>query len=76
MQILPLKKKCAIITKWNAKVGSQISEVAGLFGLGVQNEAGQRLTVLPRATREAHVCTKIFSKLSANLALSVMVETY
>ena len=34
---------------WNAKVGSR--EIPGLtskFGLGVQNEAGQRLTVLPR----------------------------
>ena len=30
---------------WNAKVGSQeIPEVAGKFGIGVQNEAGQRLT--------------------------------
>ena len=30
---------------WNAKVGSQeIPGVAGKFGLGVQNEAGQRLT--------------------------------
>ena len=30
---------------WNAKVGSQeIPEVTGKFGLGVQNEAGQRLT--------------------------------
>ena len=34
---------------WNANVGSQdIPEVTGKFGLGVQNEAGQRLTVLPR----------------------------
>ena len=33
-----------IIGDWNAKVG-----VTGKFGLGVQNEAGQRLTrVLPR----------------------------
>ena len=31
------------------KVGSQeIPGVTGIFGLGVQNEAGQRLTVLPR----------------------------
>ena len=31
------------------KVGSQeIPGVIGKFGLGVQNEAGQRLTVLPR----------------------------
>ena len=30
---------------WNAKVGSQeIPGVTGEFGLGVQNEAGQRLT--------------------------------
>ena len=46
MQMFPLKKNCVIITKWNAKVGSQISKVAGLFGLGVQKEAGQRLTEL------------------------------
>ena len=30
---------------WNAKVGSQeITGVIGMFDLGVQNEAGQRLT--------------------------------
>ena len=34
-----------IIGDWNAKVGSQeITGVKGKFGLGVQNEAGQRLT--------------------------------
>ena len=33
-----------IIRDWNAKVGSQeISGVTGKFGLGAQNEAGQRL---------------------------------
>ena len=33
-----------IIGDWNAKVGSQeIPRVTGTFGLGVQNEAGQRL---------------------------------
>ena len=33
-----------IIGEWNAKVGSQETpEVTGIFGLGVQNEAGQRL---------------------------------
>ena len=36
-----------IIGGWNAKVGSQeIPGVTGKFGLGVQNEAGQRLTEL------------------------------
>ena len=38
-----------IIGDWNEKVGSQeIPGVTGKFGFGVQNEAGQRLTVLPR----------------------------
>jgi len=38
-----------IIGDWNAKVGSQETPgVTGKFGLGVQNEAGQRLIrVLP-----------------------------
>ena len=34
---------------WNTKVGSQEKRgVTGKFGLGVQNEAGQRLTILLR----------------------------
>ena len=34
-----------IIGEWNAKVGSQeIPGITGKLGLGVQNEAGQRLT--------------------------------
>ena len=34
-----------IIGDWNAKVGSQEKPgVTGKFGLGAQNEAGQRLT--------------------------------
>ena len=37
------------IGNWNEKVGSQeIPGVTGRYGLGVQNEAGQRQTVLPR----------------------------
>ena len=42
---LTLKKDVLfIIGDWNAKVGSQeIRGVTGKFGLGVQNEAGQRL---------------------------------
>ena len=40
-------KKDVIIGEENAKVGSQeIPGVTGKFGLGVQNEAGQRLTEL------------------------------
>ena len=45
----PKKDAFFIIGDWNAKVGNQeIPGVTGKFGLGVQNEAGQRLTVLPR----------------------------
>ena len=39
----------SIIGECNAKVRSQeIPGITGKFGLGVQKEAGQRLTVLPR----------------------------
>ena len=42
-----------MIGDWNAKVGSQeIPGVTSKFGLGVQNEAGQRLTVLPRESTD------------------------
>ena len=40
----PKKDIIFIIGDWNAKVGSQeIPQITGKFGLGVQNEAGQRL---------------------------------
>ena len=39
----PQKDVLFIIGDWNAKVGSQETPgVTGKFGLGVQNEAGQR----------------------------------
>ena len=41
----PQKDALFIIGDWNAKVGSwEIPGVTGKFGLGIQNEAGQRLT--------------------------------
>ena len=41
---MPPKDVLFIIGDWNAKVGSQeIPGVTRTFGLGVQNEAGQRL---------------------------------
>ena len=44
-ELTPKKDVLFIITDWNAKVGSQETPtVTGKFGLGVQNEAGQRLT--------------------------------
>ena len=45
LELTPKKDVLFIIGDWNAKVGSQeIPGVAGKFGLGIRNEAGQRLT--------------------------------
>ena len=44
LELTPQKNVLCIIGDWNAKVGSQeISGLTGKFGLGIQNEAGQRL---------------------------------
>ena len=44
LELTPPKNVLFIIRDWNAKVGSQETPgVTGKFGLGVQNEAGQRL---------------------------------
>ena len=44
LELTPKKEVLFIIGDWNAKVGNQmIPGVTGKFGLGVQNEAGQRL---------------------------------
>ena len=50
LELTPKKVILFIIGDWNAKVQSQETPgVTGTFGLGVQNEAGQRLIrVLPR----------------------------
>ena len=44
LELTPKKDVLFIMGDWNAKVGSQETPgVTGIFGLGVQNEAGQRL---------------------------------
>ena len=44
LELTPKKDVLFILGNWNAKVGSQeIPGVIGKFGLGVQNEAGQRI---------------------------------
>ena len=49
LELTPQKDVLFIIGDWNAKVGSQETPgVTGKFGLGVQNEAGQRPRILPR----------------------------
>ena len=45
LELTPQRDVLFIIGNWNAKVGSQETPgVTGKFGLGVQKEAGQRLT--------------------------------
>ena len=44
LELTPKKDVLFIIGDWNAKVGSQETpRVTGKFGLGIRNEAGQRL---------------------------------
>ena len=44
LELTPKKDVLFIIGDWNRKVGSQETPVVtGKFGLGMQNEAGQRL---------------------------------
>ena len=44
LELTPKKDVLFIIGDWNAKVGSQETPgVTGKFGLGIQNEAGQRV---------------------------------
>ena len=44
LELTPKNDVLFIISDWNAIVGSQeIPGVIGKFGLGIQNEAGQRL---------------------------------
>ena len=44
LELTPKKDVLFIIGDWNAKVGSQETRgVTGKFGLGIRNEAGQRI---------------------------------
>ena len=51
LELMPPKDVLFIIGDWNAKVGSQETPgITGKFGLGVWNEAGQRLIELAKRT--------------------------
>ena len=51
LELTPKQDVLFIIGDWNAKVGSQETPgVTGIFGLGVQNKAGQRLIVFCKRT--------------------------
>ena len=44
LELIPIKDVLFLIEDWNAKVGSQETPgVTDKFGLGIRNEAGQRL---------------------------------
>ena len=44
LELTPKKDVLFIIRDWNAKIGSQETPgITGKFGLGMRNEAGQRL---------------------------------
>ena len=52
LELILKKDVLFIIWDWNAKVVSQeLPGIRGKFGLGVQNEAGQRLTEFCQAKR-------------------------
>ena len=60
LELIPEKDVLFIIGDWNAKVGSQETPgVTGKFGLGVQNETGQRL-MLEFCQENALVIANIF----------------
>ena len=55
LELTAKKDVLFIIGDWNAKVGSQETPGAtGKFGLGVQNEAGQRLIEFCQETKLVH----------------------
>ena len=67
LELTPKKDVFFIIGDWNAKVGSQeTSEVTGKFGLGVQNEAGQRL--IEFCQENALVIEERFDAVKSNIA--------
>ena len=55
LELTPKKDVLFIIGDWNAKVGSQETPgVTGKFGLGIWNEAGQRLIEFCQEERTGH----------------------
>ena len=55
LALTPKKDVLIIIGDWNAKVGSQETpRVSGKFGLGVQNEAGQRVLLREHTGHSKH----------------------
>ena len=55
LELTPKKDALFIIGDWNAKAGSQETPgVTGKFGLGILNEAGQRIMRLVSFAKKMH----------------------
>ena len=72
LELTPKKEVLFITGDWNAKVGSQET---GKFGLGVQNEAGQRLIEFCQENTLV-IANTLFKKHNALCALWVLCEFY
>ena len=63
LELTPKKDVLFIIGNWNAKVGSQETPgVTGKFGLGMRNEAGQRLIEFCQETGKLVIANTIFQQ--------------
>ena len=62
-ELTPKKDVLFIIGDWNAKVGSE--EIHGKFDIGVQNEAGQRLTEFCQENTEV-IANSLFQQHNRN----------
>ena len=74
-ELTPKKDVLFIIGDWNAKVGSQETPgVTGKFGLGVRNEAGQRLIDFCQESTLV-IANTLFQQHKRRLHMDIMVDT-
>ena len=63
LELTPKKDVLFSIGDWKAEVGSQeICEVTGEFGLGIQNEAGQRLVEFHQRNSTLVIASALFQQ--------------
>ena len=74
LELTPKKDVLFIIGDWNAKVGIQkIPGVTGKFGLGVQNEEGQKLTEFCQENTLV-IANKLFQQHKRRLDMDINTE--
>ena len=63
LELTPKEVVLFLTGAWNTKVGSQeICEVTGEFGLGIQNEAGQRLVEFHQRNSTLVIASALFQQ--------------